>query len=334
MIEIRRPEIKKLKWGVAGCGRYAEFSFIPTLHLLRKSTLISVYSHDSQRAKFISEKFGVPFNYSDYDEFLSSDIDAVYISSANAHHYEQVINAAKAGKHIHCEKPLAVTSAQAEEMVNVCKENNVQLSVNYVLRFHPLIIKAKEFIDGELLGSLVSINLNYNIDLAPSSNFRYNKQLSGGGALRDLGTHMIDLLRLFGGEIISIDGIVDDLIYKSEVDDFASAIVKFQKNGYGYFNVSYNNKKAFNRIEILGHKGALSIDHLIGTKNIPSRLTIFFEGEARKAFRKRGNNLLNLLRSVQKSFLKNETPLVTGYDGYINMKIMEELESKCRAKNS
>ncbi len=334
MIEIRKPEIKKLKWGIAGCGRFAETTFIPTLQLLRKSKISSVFSHNLQRAKFISEKFGIHFKYSDYDEFLKSDINAVYISSANVHHYEQVIKAAKAGKNILCEKPLSITSGEAEEMVKVCEENNIYLVINYVYRFNPLVNKAKEFIDAGLLGSLVSVNLNFNIDIAPGSNFRYNKQLSGGGALRDLGTHMIDLLRFFGGEIISVNGVMDDLIYKSEVDDFAAAIVKFKKSGYGYFNVSFNTKKAFNRVEILGHKGALSIDHLIGMRNVPSKLTIQFEGEAKKAFIKRSNNLLKLLRSVQKSFLKNEPPLITGYDGYINMKLMEELEDKCRTYKS
>ncbi len=334
MKSIKKPVTKKLKWGVAGCGKFTENSFIPTLRMLRKSVINSTFSHDIKRAKLVSEKFGVPNYFSNYDEFLKSDIDVVYIGSANVHHHEQVLRAARAGKHILCDKPISITSAEAEEMVRVCAENKVQFAVNYTLRFHPIIIKAKEFLERQLLGKLVSINVSYNTDFPPGNNFRFNKQLSGGGALRDIGTHMIDLLRFFGGEIISIDGVVDDIIYKSEVDDFAAGIVKFEKSGYGYFNVSFNNKKAFNRIELLGHKGALSIDNLIGTKNVSSKLTILLDGEAKKAFRKRGNKFFNLLKSVQKSFQKNETPLVTGYDGYINMKLMEDLEVKCRAKGN
>ncbi len=329
---IKKPVIRKLKWGAAGCGHFTEHSFIPTLHLLRKSTLNAVFSNDKKRAKFIAEKYGVHNFFSSFDEFLKSDVEAVYIGSANADHYDQVLKAARAGKQILCDKPVSITSEQAEEMVRVCQENKVQLAVNYTYRFHPLTIKAKEFLRRQLLGKIVSINVNFNIDLPPGNNFRFNKLRSGGGALRDIGTHMIDLLRFLGGEIVSIDGVIDDIIYKSEVDDFAAGIVKFQDSGYGYFNVSFNNKKAFNRIDLLGHKGALSIDHLIGAKNATSKLTILLEGEAKKAFRKRGNKFLNLLRSVQNSFLKNETPLVTGYDGYINMKLMEELEAKCQLK--
>ena len=222
-----------------------------------------------------------------------------------------------------------MTSLEAEEMVKTCEQNNVQLAVNYVYRFHPLIIKSKEMIANQMLGKIVSMNLNFNIDAPPGSNFRFTKSQSGGGALRDLGTHMIDLMRYFGGEIVSITGVLDNIIYKSEVEDFSCAIVKFENGGYGFFNVSFNNKKSFNRIEILGHKGAISLDNLIGGRLLPAKLTILLDGEAKKAFRRRGNRQFNLLKSVQNSFLNNQPLLVTGYDGLINMKIMEELESKC-----
>ncbi len=329
MIKIKRPRAKKLKWGIAGCGYYAEHTFIPALAFLRRSTLVSLYSHSLKRSKELAEKSGAVGAFDNYDEFLNSDINCVYVASVNADHYEQVINAAKAGKHILCEKPLALNSQQAEEMVKACEENHVLLAVNYVHRFHPLVIKAKHIIKNQILGKLVTINLSFNVDFPPGSNFRFNKSLSGGGALRDLGTHMIDLLRYFGGEIEDVNGYVDNLVYKSEVDDFAAGLVKFKDSGYGYFNVSFNNKKAFNRIEVLGHKGAISIERFIGVKQQPVKLTIQLEGEAKMSFRKRGNKQLYLLRSVQKSFLNHETPAVTGEDGLINMQLMEMLESKC-----
>jgi len=330
MIKIKRPKIKKLRWGITGCGYYAEHTFIPALENMRRSNLISLYSHKKKRAHELAKKSGAKGYFSDYDEFLNSGINCVYVGSVNSDHYEQVIKAARAGKHILCEKPLSINTAQAEEMVNVCRENNVYLAVNYVHRFHPHVVKAKELIKNHTVGKLVSINLNFNVDFPPGSNFRFNKSLSGGGAFRDLGTHMIDLLRFFGGEIIDINGYVDNLVYKSEVDDFAVAVVKFESGGYGTFNVSFNNKKAFNRIEILGHKGAISIENFIGVKHQSAKLTILLAGQTKMSFRKRGNKVNYMLRSVQKSFLNNEPLVVTGEDGLVNMKLMEELESKCR----
>lgn len=325
---------KKVKWGVAGCGRFAENSFLPAIRITRNGLVTALYSRDFNRAKSLAEKFGVQNYFDNYNEFLKSDIDAVFVASSNAHHYEQVIKAARAGKNILCEKPLALTSKQAEEMVRVCKENKVLLAVNYVHRYHPLVIKAKELIVDQKLGKLVSVDLHFNIDFPPDNNFRFKKELSGGGALRDIGTHMIDLLRFFGGEIETIDGNIDNLVYQSEVDDFALGAVKFAKGGYGTFNVSFNNKKAFNRIEILCHKGAIAIDNLIGRKILAPKLTILLEDETRKSFRKRGNKVHFVIRSVQKSFLRNETPHASGEDGLINMKLMEELEEKCRSRKN
>jgi len=318
--------LRKLNWGIAGLGKFAETTFIPSLLQLKKSKLISLYSASGERESALAEKFGVQEYYNNFDDFLKSNIDAVYISSANSDHYHQVIKAAKARKHIHCEKPLAINSGEAEEMVRTCKENNVFLSVNYVYRYHPLIIKAKEIIDNGMIGKIVSINTNFNVDFAPNDNFRFKFAKSGGGALRDLGTHMIDLMRFFGGEIIDIKGYLDNVVYRSEVDDFATGILKFKSSGYGYFNVSFNNKRSFNRIEILGYKGAISIQNLVSKRNSPSKLIIDIEGEAKKAFRKRANKQLFLLKSIQSSFLNNIEPEVTGEDGLINLKLMETLE--------
>ncbi|MCB0743128.1 MAG: Gfo/Idh/MocA family oxidoreductase [Ignavibacteriae bacterium] len=320
---------RKLKWGVAGCGKFAETTFIPTLLQLKKSSLVSIYSSDINRSKEIANKFFAKNYFDDYQEFLKQDFEILYIGSANNDHHWQVIQAAKAGKHIHCEKPLALSYKEAEEMVNVCEENNVFLSVNYVHRFHPLSVKAKEIIEKGMIGSIVSVSTTFNIDYEPDDNFRFDIEQSGGGAFRDLGTHMIDLLRFFGGEVLDITGFIDNVVYKSEVDDFAAAVLKYKKGGYGFLNVSYNSKHSFNRIEIIGSSGSLSIENIIGRKKKPGKLTIELAGEGRKAFRKRSNKLLVLLKSLQKSTLQNKPPSVSGIDGLINMQIMEKLESKC-----
>lgn len=323
------PKGRKLRWGLAGCGKFAETVFIPTLLQLKRNDLISIYSSDLVRAKEISNKFLAPYYFNNFSEFLEKDFDILYVGSANNDHHWQVIEAAKAGKHILCEKPLALNSEQAEEMVKVCNENKVFLTVNYVHRFHPLSIKTKEIIDKSLIGSIVSISTSFNIDYEPNDNFRFDLQQSGGGAFRDLGTHMIDILRYFGGEIKDIKGFVDNVVYKSEVDDFASAVVKFEKSGYGYLNVSYNSKNSFNRIEIIGSDGSISIENIIGGKKAPGKLTIDLAGEARKAFRKRANKQKFALKSIQKSILSGVQPEITGYDGLVNMRIMEKLEKQC-----
>jgi len=331
---ITRKISPKLKWGVAGCGRFMELNFLPTFQQLKRSKLISVYSRKLERAILIADEFSAEKAYNNFDEFLKSDFDALYIGSENRNHYEQVIKAANAGKHILCEKPLAMNSEQAEEMVKVCKENNVLLSVNFTHQFHPLVTKAKELIKSGIIGKIVTINVSFNIDYAPDTNFRFDKLKSGGGPLRDLGSHMLNLLSYFGGTITEIDGWLDNIIYSSKVEDFAMGMVKFKKTGYGYFNVSYNVRQPINRIEIIGFHGNIIIDNIIGSRGMSGKLIIDLPFEAKKAFRKKANKLLYALRSVQTSFITNKKPRITGEDGLINMRLMEQLESKCAQKKN
>ncbi len=323
-IKVKIPE--RLKWGIAGCSSFAENTFLPAFQNIKRSKLVSVFSHDINRAQFIANKFGAPNVFDNYDNFLKSDIDAVYISSKNSDHYWQAIKAAEAGKNILCERPIALNSQQAKEMIEACKKNNVILVVDHLHRFHPLIIKTKELLDKNILGKIISIYVTYNIDYPPIESFRFKKSLSGGGVLRDIGSQMIDLLRYFGGEVSEVKGYLDNVIYKSEVEDFAAAILKFQNGGYGLFNVSYDTKEPIIRADILGHLGSISLESKVDKKNFSTKMIIALHGESKKVFRKKINKVTFMIRSVQKTFLKKQMPIVSGEDALQNMLIIEEIE--------
>lgn len=325
-INVSIPQ--RLKWGVAGCSNVAENVFLPSLQAVKRSKLVAVYSHNLNRAQTIAQKFGALNATDDFEQFLKNNFSALYISGVNSDHYEQVIKAAEAGKHILCERPIALNSIQAKEMVEACKKNNVMLVVNHVHRFHPLIIKVKELLDNQMLGKIINISGSYNIDKVPDESFRFKKELSGGGVLRDLGSQMIDMLRYLGGEISEVKAFMDNIVYKNDVEDFSSAIVRFEKGGYGNLNVSYNTKKPFIKVDIIGYKGSISIDNFYDKKNLSTKLTIDLHGEGKKVFRKRFNKVTFMIKSVQKSFLKQQTPLVTGEDGLVNMRLIEEIEKQ------
>ncbi len=319
---------KKLNWGVAGLGSFAENSVLPTLQQLKKSHIVSLYSKNEERGKQLAKKFSASGSFTDFDEFLKSGIDVVYVSSANPEHYWQTVKALKAGKHVLCEKPMAMTSKEAEEMVKTAEANNVFLSVNYVHRFHPLIRKAKELIEKKFIGKIISISTSFNIDYPPDDNYRFSKS-SGGGPLRDLGTHMFDVLRFLNGEITDIKGFEDNVVYTSDAEDFAIGVVKFQNGGYGSFNVSFNASKAENKIVIQGNKGYITVQNLIGKRFVHAKLTIDIEGETRKTFRRKANTLLIRLKEFQKSVLKNTQPEVSGKDGLENLILIEKFEAQC-----
>ncbi|MEW6652793.1 MAG: Gfo/Idh/MocA family oxidoreductase [Bacteroidota bacterium] len=323
-IKLPSPIPRKLKWGVAGCGHYTEEFFLPALHFVQRSKFVSLFCNNINRAKEISSRFGVVNTLDDYDAFLRSDIDSVYISSANTNHFELVTKAAIAQKNILCELPISLTSEQTELMMQVCKENKVHLIINNLHRFHPQVQKARELLEKQIVGKIVSIAASYHSDFPLSNNFRTKKELSCG-VLHDLGAQMIDLLRYFGGEISESKAFIDNVIYKSDFEDFASALVKFKNGGYGNFSVSYNCKKLNNRIEVVGLNGSLIIDNFFGKKNTASKLIIDINGEARKVFRKRMNSFVIMLRTVQKIFLKNEPAPISNEDSLTNIKIVDEI---------
>jgi len=317
---------KKLQWGIAGLGRFSETAIIPNLQLIRKASVRSVYSSSALRAEEIAQKFGISYHYSDFDRFLSSGIEALYVGSTNADHYSQVMAALKKGIPVLCEKPLALSSEQALEMVEQSKKYNTPLAINYVYRYHPLLAKAKEMIDSHKIGKLLSISANFNINFIPEDNFRFKREISGGGVIRDLGTHMIDLFRYLGGDICEVKGYTESLIYQGNVEDFAVGVCKFTKSGYAQFNVAFCAKKASNRIEIIGHNGSLILDGMVNNRFNSTKLTMLIEGQPRLAFRKRANKLKLALMDVTNSFLNDKPIKVTGEDGLANLIIMEQFE--------
>ncbi len=331
MLNITSPiKMKKVMWGIAGLGNFAESGFMPAFNLLRRARLLSVYSGDIHRAKTFADRFGAATHFDNYDSFLDSGIDAVYIAGTNSTHYLQAKKALLAGKFVLCEKPITNSAEEAAELHSLAQEPGRIFTINYTYRYHPFIIKAKDLLDNHKLGKILNIQADFNVDLVPGSNFRYDKGLAGGGALRDLGTHMIDTYRFLMGEITDISGYLDNLVYKADVEDFATAIVKFENGSYGNFTVSYAAKKSINSLKIIGHKGSLRIDNLIGMRYSSSKLTISLEGEAQKVFRKRANKLYRLLRDVNTSFINKVQPQITSYDGLANLRLMETLERECR----
>jgi D-xylose 1-dehydrogenase (NADP+, D-xylono-1,5-lactone-forming) len=325
-IKARIKKREKTRWAISGLGNFAGNSFLPAVEALRGAEVSALYSRSIDRAKTLALKFDVPEYFDDFEQFLKSDFDILYVAGVNAHHHEQVIKAAEAGKHILCEKPLALDAAQAEEMVAACKKNGVFLAVDYVMRFHPLTQKARELIRKNKIGKPISISANFNVKFAPNDNYRFDKALAGGGAMRDLGTHLLDLTRFLFGEIEDARGEIANIVYKGEVDDFGHAILKFENGARGYINCSFNAPRAFNRVEIVGHKGSISIDGLLAGRFRSSKLTILLEGETKKAFRRRANRLYRLVKSVTRSIRLGEEPEVTGEDGLINMRLMEKIE--------
>ena len=138
---------KKIRYGFIGFGRFAEVTMLPAILKSSNSELAAIQKRSLEEAKNKAAKLNIPTAFASVDELLSNqDIDAVYIASPTCEHAKDTIAAARAGKHVLVEKPMAMNTVEAEEMIKVCKENNVKLMVAQMVRLSPVSKRIKELI--------------------------------------------------------------------------------------------------------------------------------------------------------------------------------------------
>ena len=224
-------------FGIAGCGMIADFH-AQAITAMKGGHLACVYSRSKVNAARISKAFGCSA-YQDYKAFLAHPgLDIVAIATPSGAHLEPCVQAAKAGKHIICEKPLEVTLERVDRMIRNCEENRVMLAGIFPRRFNAATTVFKQAIDGGRLGKITLadayIKWYRTQQYYDSGDWRGTWLLDGGGALMNQSIHTIDLLYHLAGEIDSVCAFADRSIHSDiETEDNAVAIVKFKSGALG-----------------------------------------------------------------------------------------------------
>jgi predicted dehydrogenase len=191
----------RVRWGVLGCAAIAEHKVIPALQGSARGSVIAIGSRSAARAEHAAQTLGIPRAYGSYDDLLADpDIEAVYIPLPNHLHAEWSQRCAAAGKHVLCEKPLAMNAAEAAHMIDVCREAGVLLMEAFMYRLHPLWQRAHELVTAGAIGALETIQAFFSYRNVDPENIR-NIAAYGGGAVMDIGCYPINVARwFFGGE--------------------------------------------------------------------------------------------------------------------------------------
>lgn len=202
---------KKLNVALCGLGRYAN---ILAKGLIESNfcQLSGIITGTPSKAENWKKKYNIPqkniYNYENFDEIVKNDdIDLIYIVLPNGMHKEYTIKAAKAGKHVIVEKPMAITAKDCQEMIDACKSAKVQLAVGYRLHYEPHHIEIKRLGQEQVFGKvrLIHASLGYNLTGTPLNDWHLKKSLAGGGALMNLGVYCIQSNRyVLGEEPISV----------------------------------------------------------------------------------------------------------------------------------
>lgn len=199
-----------VNWGILSTARIGVRSFIPSAQLTPHAKVLAVASRDQQRAETFARKYNIPVALGSYQALLDrEDIHAIYNPLPNNLHPEWTIRAAKAGKHVFCEKPLAITSIDGQKMVEACKSSGVLLFEAFVFLHHPQSCRIRKILNSEELGPLRHISSGMTFNLQDRTDIRMFKEL-GGGSIYDGGVYPITFSRfIVGADPISVHAIMN-----------------------------------------------------------------------------------------------------------------------------
>ena len=265
MMDAEAPS-KTTRYAVIGLGRIAGH-FMPGAHLTTNSQITGLVSGHPDKAARIAAEYGIAkesiYNYENFDEIAhNQEIDAVYVALPNSMHAEYTIRAAKAGKHVLCEKPMATNVAEAQAMIAACKAGNVKLMIGYRCHYEPTNLKAVKLIRDGGLGAVQAIESAFGFNIAPGE-WRINKKLAGGGPLFDVGIYSLNACRYLTGEepehISAYSSVIDHDGRFNEVEENVSWTMRFPSGIVASCNTTYGAPMdGFFRVH--GSKGWLEVN--------------------------------------------------------------------------
>jgi predicted dehydrogenase len=250
--------VDQVRWGVLSTARIATRSVIPGMRRAERCDLVAIASREPAAAEEAAEQLEIPRAHGSYEALLDDpEVDAVYIPLPNHLHAEWALRAARAGKHVLCEKPLAMTSEQAREMVDGCAEAGVLLMEAFMYRLHPQWVRVREIVSSGRLGELTAIQAFFSYFNDDPSNIR-NVVEYGGGALMDIGCYPINVCRmLFAQEPTRVEAILRrDPSFGTDV--LTSAVMTFGDR-HGAFTCS-TQLEPDQRVHIVGTRGRLLVE--------------------------------------------------------------------------
>ncbi len=221
------------------------------------------------------KEWGVPNGYQDYADLLADGaIDAISICTPNSSHYPVTIAAAKAGKHVLCEKPVSLDLSQADEMIDACKNAGVVFQVGHHMRSWAAAVKAKELIERGALGDITYVRLRQAHDWGGARIVRGafgSREASGGGTLLDNGCHLFDLARYLAGDVSDVFARISTRKFAVEVEDTAVSSLGFLSGAMGQVEVAWTGTGWHEAFWVFGTEGSLECDNRVSSRELLHR---------------------------------------------------------------
>ena len=305
----------QLGWGLAGLGRIASSQIAPAIAAAPNSTLACVASRDQGRAEEFARAHGAARAVDDYAKLLADpDVQAVYIATPNALHADQVVAAARAGRHVLCDKPLAVTVTDARRCAEECQAAGVRLGITFQTRRHDGLAEAAELIRSGAIGKVVVAEVTMSAGRNLPKGWRTDPQLAGLGTLNNIGVHAFDVLGyLLGSEVREVVALTDSEP-GYQIDTTALVLLRFANGTLAYVNANQSAPHARDDIVIYGSEGRILARNLSRPDRDGTLSVITAEGErespgsSRQAYRR-------TVEAFADAVLGGREPSPSGADG-------------------
>jgi len=303
-----------MKIGMISFAHMHAGSYARCLKQIGGVEIAGIFNEDENVGQSLARQFNTKF-YSDYNELLSQKLDGAIVCSANADHKKYVVALAKAKcPHILCEKPIATTAEDAQEMIDTCKSNNVQLGIAFPCRYIPAVIGAKRSIDENTIGNILAAKTT-NHGSMPGGWF-IQKEKSGGGAVMDHTPHVVDLLRWFmKSEPVEVYGEIGSLFYNMDIDDAGILTILFDNGVFATLDTSWSRTKSYPTwgdvtMEIVGMDGVISVD------SFAQDIDIYSDKNIKAQWYYWGDNMdFGLIKDFLDSISNNKPFQIKGEDG-------------------
>ncbi len=328
--------MKKVRLGIIGATGFASKRPMPGLRLARNCVLKGFCGRRGREdaLRQIAEQYKVAKVYTDVDELLADpQIDAVYIATPVDLHKRHTIAAARAGKHVLVEKPMALNVRECNRMVAACEENKVKLQVGYMRRFHPHHAKIKQIIDSGKLGRIVEARIQTHLWYPKhEGSWRQDPARGGGGAFMDVGSHCLELIEFFLGRIKWVQGFAESVVFDCKVEDLSLAIVGFDTKAVGIIDASFVIPHSQNAIEIYGTKGTLVARRTAGPFTDPELMLLDDRGTRTITGRTKKDQFQGEFEHFADAILNDKQPDVDGQAGSRNLKQILAVYRSAREK--
>jgi 1,5-anhydro-D-fructose reductase (1,5-anhydro-D-mannitol-forming) len=228
-----------LGWGIVGLGRIADRTMAPAIAEAPGSELRAVASRDEDRAQAFASKHGAPGAYGNYEAMLADpSVDLVLITTPNALHEEQVVAAARHGKHVLCDKPLATTVEGALSAITECRRQGVKLGISFQTRRFRAFEVAREAIASGEIGDVTLVQLEMSAGNAPLQDWRADPALAGLGTMFNVGIHGYDALRFLLCSEVSEVATMTNVGRSGDLETLALALIRFDNGTLAYVNAN------------------------------------------------------------------------------------------------